>query len=162
VILAENTEKRWIVRSLNDVAAFFRSPRQSIQNWRRDGMPGAKGEWSLPDITAWRMEKLRRGEAAWTTGDSPALEEYRRERAKLARLERLERERQLVRREVIHQHLTRFASIIRQLGEQLQKAYGADAGEMLMDAMDDAERELAAISDCNDDGIPASGTGDDP
>lgn len=143
--MAESSEERWVVRSLNTVAEFFKTPRQSIQNWRRDGMPGTKGAWSLPDITAWRMERLRRGEAAWTTGDSPALEEYRRERAMLARLERLEREGQLVRRDVIHQHLTRFASAIRQAGEQLQKAFGADAGEILAEAIDDAERELSRL-----------------
>jgi hypothetical protein len=78
-------------------------------------------------------------------GDSPALEKYRQHRAELAELDVAERRRHLVRREVIHQHLTRFASIIRQAGHDLQKSFGSDAVEIISEAIDAAEYELSAL-----------------
>ena len=120
-------------------------------------MPGHRANWDLQAITAWRLERLQHSEPSWPEGGSPAMEDYRQERARMAKLERLERENVLVRRVVIHTHLTRFASIIRKLGEQLQKAYGEDAGEMLSEAIDDAERELKHITNDRD-----SNTADPP
>jgi hypothetical protein len=75
-------------------------------------------------------------------GNSPALEEYRRERAKLARLDRLEREEVLLPREKVHEGLTRIAAILRSAGETLQRSFGSEPYQVLMEALDDARREI--------------------
>ena len=73
---------------------------------------------------------------------SPALERYREERAKLARLDRLERERVLVPRDEVREGLGRIAAIIRSAGEALQRQFGASAVDLLYEALDDAQREI--------------------
>ncbi len=70
---------------------------------------------------------------------SPALERYREERAKLAKLDRLERERKLLPRLEVRRNLTIIARIIRGAGERLTKRFGNEASAILNDALDDAE-----------------------
>jgi len=76
---------------------------------------------------------------------TPALERYREERAALARLDRLERERVLVSRDEVREGLGRIAMIVRGAGEALQQQYGRGAVELLDEALDDAEREIARL-----------------
>jgi hypothetical protein len=75
-------------------------------------------------------------------GSSPALERYREERAKLARLDRLDRERQLLPRDEVRESWGRMAAILRSAGDTLQRQFGAEAVEILNEALDDCEREL--------------------
>lgn len=74
--------------------------------------------------------------------NSPALERYRDERAKLAKMDRLERERTLLPRDEIHEMLGRVAGIIRGAGDGLQRQYGSEAHALLDEAMDDAVKEI--------------------
>lgn len=74
--------------------------------------------------------------------NSPALERYREEKFRLARLDRQERERELLPREQIHEQLTRLANILHTAGEAIGREYGARAQEILNDAIADWEREL--------------------
>lgn len=76
---------------------------------------------------------------------SPALERYRDEKAKLARLDRLEREGQLIARDQIHDALARVASVLRNAGETLQRSYGLDAHRILDEALNDAQAEVDAL-----------------
>lgn len=76
---------------------------------------------------------------------SPALEEYRRERAALARLDRLEREQELVDRATVRTGFGRVAALLREAGETLQTRYGADAAQVLIDALENAQRELSRV-----------------
>jgi hypothetical protein len=75
-------------------------------------------------------------------GSSPALEDYRKERAALARLDRLEREKQLLPRDAAREALGRVAGIIRGAGDSLQRQFGVAAVEILYEALADAEREI--------------------
>ncbi len=76
---------------------------------------------------------------------SPALERYREERAKLARLDRLEREQTLVSRDEIRQGLGQIAGILRTAGEVLQRQYGNGAVEILNEALDDAADAISQL-----------------
>jgi hypothetical protein len=76
------------------------------------------------------------------SGSSPALEEYRRERAALARLDRLERENELLPRDQAREAMGKVAAIIRSAGDTLQRQFGAAAVEILYEALTDAEREM--------------------
>lgn len=89
---------------------------------------------------------------------SPALELYRRERAKLAKLDRLEREQSLLSRELVHEGLGRIASILRLAGETLARQCGPEAHEILEDALKDADREIQNLASPRGD--PAADTHD--
>lgn len=75
---------------------------------------------------------------------SPALERYREERAALARLDRLERERDLIARQTAREALGRIAMILRGAGETLRRQFGAEPMTVLNEALDDAEREIGS------------------
>jgi hypothetical protein len=98
---------------------------------------------ALHDFLAANAQKLAeeddllRGE-----GGSPALERYREERAALARLDRLERERQLLPRDDVRQGLARIAAMLRGMGEALQRQFGLAAVELLEETLDDAQHEI--------------------
>jgi hypothetical protein len=77
---------------------------------------------------------------------SPALERYREERAAMARLDRLEREGQLVARGDAREGLGRVAAILRAAGDGLLQQFGRDAVELLNEALTDAEREIERLS----------------
>ncbi len=76
-------------------------------------------------------------------GDSPALEEYRKHRARIAKVEAEEREKTHIDLREIDETLTRFAGIIRRAGEALQRQFGNGASDVLNEAIDEAERQLA-------------------
>jgi hypothetical protein len=100
----------------------------------RYGLPLGGPIISLPelarafhDFLAANALKLAGEDPLLTGTSSPALEDYRRERAALAKLERQERERRLLPREEVRQTLARIAGILRAAGDALQRQYGADA-----------------------------------
>jgi len=76
---------------------------------------------------------------------SPALEEYRVEQVEIARMKKLEMARQLVPREPIRAMHERLSSILRDLGDNLQRRCGNDAFALLKTAM---ERYEATVKEC--------------
>ena len=93
--------------------------------------------------------------------DNPMLERLREEKWKLARLDRLQREQQLVAREDTHQIFGRAAERIRQAGELLQKQFGSDAAAILEEAIDDAMRLVdRAFEDAGSNGQAHKHKGD--
>lgn len=98
---------------------------------------------ALHDFFRKFAQKLAEPDDALMSGESsPALERYREERAALARLDRLERERVLVDRQEIRELFSRIASLLRTAGDSLQKHYGPGALEILNEALSEAEREM--------------------
>jgi len=99
---------------------------------------------ALHDFLADNALKLAReaDELMQGAGNSPALERYREERAALARLDRLERQMQLLPRDQVRQALGRIAAILRSAGDALQQQFGLAALEILGEALDDAQQEM--------------------
>lgn len=98
---------------------------------------------SLHDFLADNAQRLSRDLDDMLVGTgSPALERYREERAKLARLDRLDREQQLLPRDEVREALSQIATILRGAGETLQREFGAGAADILYEALDDADREI--------------------
>lgn len=98
---------------------------------------------ALHDFLADNKHKLARDDDDMMLGPgSPALERYREERAMLARIVRLEREGELLPRDLVRQSLGKTAAIIRLAGETLQKQFGEAAAEVLYEAIGDAEAEI--------------------
>ena len=116
----------------------------------RYGIPFGGATISLPavvrtlhDFLADNAQKLARDDDELMQGNgSPALERYREERAAIARLDRLERERQLVPRSEVRESLSRIAAILRGAGDALQRQFGQSAADILLEALDDAGREI--------------------
>ena len=113
---------------------------------------------ALHDFLAENAWKLSQDEAllAGDGSSSPALERYREERALLARLDRLEREEQLVARDQVREGLARIAGLLRTAGETLERRHGAEAADVLREALEEAEREITRqfgeASDGHDNG----------
>jgi hypothetical protein len=114
-------------------------------------LPFGGAEVNLPDfVTAFHdllAEKgrlLLRDDDDLLSGDanSPWLERYREERALLARLDRLEREQVLVRKDVVRDGTGRIAARLRLAVETLERQFGPAAADILREALDDAEREI--------------------
>lgn len=70
-------------------------------------------------------------------GDSPMLEKLREEMWKLKRLDRCERERNLVSREQLRDGLNQMVCLLRGLGDRLHFRHGAAAAELLNQYLDD-------------------------
>ncbi|MEO8272226.1 MAG: hypothetical protein ABI557_21120, partial [Aureliella sp.] len=60
----------------------------------------------------------------------------------LAKLDRREREAELLPRDEVRQSLTKMAAILRLSGETLQRQYGPGACDILNEALDDIEHEI--------------------
>ncbi len=98
---------------------------------------------ALHDFLADNAQRLaREDDALLQGGSSPALERYREERAELARLDRLERQGQLLPRDEVKLALGRIAAILRGAGDALQRQFGLAAVEVLYEALTDAQREM--------------------
>lgn len=116
----------------------------------RYGIPFGGAKIDLPavvknmhDFLAKNALKLARDDDVLLQGgSSPALERYREERAELAHLDRLERQRQLLPRNEVKEALGRIAAMLRGAGDAQQRQFGAAAAEVLYDALDDSQREV--------------------
>jgi hypothetical protein len=98
---------------------------------------------ALHEFLAANARKLAGEDGMTDAGSSsPALEQYRKERARLARLDRLAREGTLVSRENVRDGLGRIAHLLRAAAEALERQYGKEAGQLLDEALDDAQREI--------------------
>lgn len=131
----------------DQVAAHFGVSLRTVAGWLAAGAPGQPGAYPLAAIQAWRDKQ----NADRKPGDvdpllagtsSPALERYRDERAKLARLDRMAREGQLIDRDAVHAALAEIAAIIRQAGETLQRDFGQAARDVLDEALDEAAAHI--------------------
>lgn len=78
-------------------------------------------------------------------GDSPALERYRDEKAKIARLQRLEMEKQLLRRAPVHETLARFVNVWKQAADQLQRSGNESGYEVFVATVQAMEQEKDAL-----------------
>jgi hypothetical protein len=82
---------------------------------------------------------------------SPNLEKYRGEKAALARLERLEREGVLIKRDRVREALTRLAYILRSAMDTLQRSCGEPGREILEEALVEFERQMGTLFGEGDD-----------
>jgi hypothetical protein len=77
-------------------------------------------------------------------GSSPALERYREEKALIARLDRLEREKELVSAKEVEQFCLWFADRIRNAAELVGRRFGDEALAIYTDALDDCHQMIRA------------------
>lgn len=90
----------------------------------------------------------------------------KREKARLAQLDRLEREGRLLDAAAVHRLTSQLATILRAKSEALQRLYGPGAVKILNEGLDDAQGEIdryfAAALDDDDTDIDAGRQPNDP
>ncbi len=75
------SESRWVVGSLGEVAAFFGCQLQTVKEWRvgPNRMPGDEGRWDLQEITLWRCDRLKATTGNTKTARQKELDEKQQE-----------------------------------------------------------------------------------
>lgn len=116
--------------------------RRTLTTWINKGCPGkADGCWPVSRMLEWERSRksitdpIDGDPLLGADGDSPALEEYRRAKAALARLDLAEREKQLVRVEDVVGPLMEAAAVVRAAGERIGREYGPEAQEVINEAV---------------------------
>lgn len=137
---------RWTANRI-EMAEFFGVSHETIDLWRRKGMPHEPGKPG--DATAYDIERT----AKWLAGqrsirsDSEAVDGYREEKRRTAELNRLQLEGKLVDAVRYEQRLIRAIQAIRRGVESIHRSFGDSAALMLNDICDDAVRILEAESE---------------
>jgi hypothetical protein len=103
----------------------------------------------IHDLLADHGRKILAGDSAeeiWT-GDtsSPALERLREVQYEIKKRELAELDKTLVARDAMRKMLTQGATILRGLGDTLQRQFGPDALDLLNDALADFDRSIEAF-----------------
>ena len=153
--------KKWIAEA---------SGRQhnQLNEWAiRYGTPVAGPTVDLAEFVRWALDFLARNgrKLSAVNGDDPmsgpgsaALENWRREKWLLARLDRQARQGQLLPRRDVQEHLGRLADLLRGAAERLEKQHGAEARRLLDEALDDFERGVKVwAQQVDEDGDGQSG-----
>jgi hypothetical protein len=137
----------------------FSGRKQQVLNEQaaRWGIPIGEATIDLAAVVRWLHDFLAKNARKLAAPDSPdpltggdnspAKEQYIREKTLLARLDRREREGTLVDREKSHQCWSRVAGILQQCGDALQREHGPAALRLLNQALADAQREVDQVFD---------------
>jgi len=123
---------------------------------------------ALHDFLAANAQKRARDDDPMMAGGggsgSVHLENYRKERAALAKLDRLERQRRLLPRDQVRAAMGRGAAILRGAGDALERQFGSQAVDLLHEALDGAaravDRSFAGAARAHE--LTGGGDGDDP
>lgn len=90
-----------------------------------------------------RSAKPTNGEAVHAKEDW--LNRYRREKVRILRIDRAEREGRLVDAEEMKHRMSTFLDLLRTAGERLQQQFGESAHDLLNDAIDEAVAEVEKL-----------------
>lgn len=131
------------VDSITELAEWAGVSRQTVHTWSRDPeFPVAEnGGFSPFAVGAWHAMRALKLEEDFGEGnvDSPALERFRDERAKITKIQRLELEGSLLRLDFVREVFSLVSSQMRQLGERLN-LNPANAALLLEDTLNEIER----------------------
>ena len=121
----------------------------------RYGLPFGESPIDLPKVVralhdflatnATRLTGDTAGDPLLVGGNSPALERYRDEQWRIAKIKRHEMEGDFIARDTVHESLARLAALLRQAGELLQKQYGTDAQAILDETLDEWARLIPEL-----------------
>lgn len=123
-----------------DSALVFGITPRGVRKW--ECPRNNDGTYDLPAVISWKLQREVDRIDAMCAGQntgSPAIEKYREEQFKMARLKRLEMEKTLLPREAMQSGLMQLAGLLRSAGKTLQTEYGPDAQNILDEALDEFE-----------------------
>ena len=107
------------IKSLSgaDLARCFGVDRSMVTRWKKAGMPEIKGLFCLPACIKWRLEReadAMAPKSGTSTEGEKWLTAFRRERARTAKLERLEKQGKLISLEKVESENIERAGDLRQ------------------------------------------------
>ncbi len=128
---------------------------RTLHSWIATGMPVAvHGRGGRPsfydplDVMAWRMERQKdvdpdgQGDLFPDAGTSPALEEFRKQRARQAKMAADQMEGRLVEREAILAMVVDVFTILRTEFETLERLHGREVGDHVRGVIDRAQQAM--------------------
>ena len=148
------SKKTWVAGTLGDLADIYAVSLDSVKRWRSQGLPGKSGRYVLREVSAWLRESgpwrprvSAEGDELLASGsDSPALEEYRKAKAELAKLDLATRRREMLSADDVRMICETYGEHVKRATRTLKRRYGAAAGEIITDALqaaaDDLDRSL--------------------
>lgn len=141
---APTRTRQYVVRSVNELAEFFGTSRQTIAAWKRRGMPQRRNGYDLAAVAKWRLkEELSTAKPA-DEADAKALNLLWQARTRELKFKHLIGE--LVRRDVVQSAISQLFNMIRQ---RLQAIPGELASgvppEQRADVVLDLENRIAMI-----------------
>ena len=154
---ATGSRTAWTADNQDEVSVFFGVSIDSVKNWAKQGMPGQRGSWRLDLIAKWlrtdgpwkRWDAPTDADPLLGEGDSPALERYRLAKAKLAELDLETRKGELIERDKARDIFSRWAVLVRRMGERLSKRFGPDAAATVNETL--ASCRIAVMEVVDDD-----------
>jgi len=156
----EEEHRRLLYRTVpkKDYQDLSGRPRKVLIDQAKYGLPVVGPVIDLGPVLCWfhdLLAKLARTKSGRRflarqdsdlSADTPSpADEYQIERAKLAKMERMERERQLVARELSHACWQRVAHRLQQIGVSLETEYGPEMLKIWNDGLKDCSREVEAV-----------------
>ena len=143
----EIPDEKFTLKKQADVAAALGVSIPTVSMWARQGMPGTRGSYPLPEIVTWlrtkgpwKSKRPDEVDPMLDSGDGPGIERYRQAKAALAELDLEERKGTVLRIEKARPIFQRWAVVIRSLGERLAKRFGNDAAIQVNDALSECGR----------------------
>jgi hypothetical protein len=131
------------VKTLNEQADRYGLP---LRGKTVDLFAAIKSYHDLIATNSHRLKGADEQDPMLAEGDSPALERYRNAKADLAELEREERVRNLLPRQLVHSTLGELAELLRSTGDVLRKQFGKEAYSLLERMYDVFERRAGEFA----------------
>jgi phage terminase Nu1 subunit (DNA packaging protein) len=140
-------KKKRIVHSQVEVADHFGVSITAVQNWFGAGAPnkprrkGIPGEYDINAIDEWRREKkgLNDADPLLSGPDTPALEEYRKWKAKREKFAYFKDRAKWLPIDQVTAAIGVLSATLRQAFDALQRQFGPEALAIVSSAVDDAE-----------------------
>lgn len=143
-------QKRWeFLKSTpkGHVCQMLGRQQKTVDEWgSRYAMPVLGRVVDVAALLGWLGNFLANNGRSGGSDEVPALDRLREEKILRERIKRHVDEKQYLPRPVIHETLTRFASILRSAGQLLEKKHGADARAILDEALDECDREIDSLA----------------
>lgn len=128
------------VATLAQLAERLKKPAATVRQWKQRGMPGRSGRYSVREVEEWLAARERRRRRA-------QLDPLRRVKAEKAEFE-LAVLRKKYRLAADVAAFVRWAGAgLRRAAEQLERQFGADAGQALREALEAMEREWQRLAE---------------
>ena len=126
------------------------NPRQ-FARWLKQGCPGEPRRYVLKDCIAWARKHPWADEEILEGVSGELKDEYLKERIEklkrenaLTDLKLKDKTEALVDADAVREQLARQASVVRSSLERLERKYGSDALDIVLEAFDQVEQEWAA------------------
>jgi hypothetical protein len=141
--LAKPRKKRdWTAKTQADAGQVLGVGARQIAAYCSRGCPGKPGHYPLPEMIAWCKENVWTARRTDDDDDRPPqpLEKLREEKFRIAQLERLQLEAQLIPREDVRAGMALLADRLRATLQQIQRHH-PDAAAILDEGLDHLQQE---------------------